>query len=232
MDQIRTSVLRGHFCASPQPAPLLFNQLPPLYFKKGKQQTKPALHGGGSLGSADVRQINTWMVSEAVTGFLEADWQIGVTEDGLSGRANLKQDLLIYFHTATRDDHKRTKYVCRSASGHNFRVFVFLMSPSDGLVVVGVHSAKFPNEKVRLVGFVCTFPLCFCNWRVSIHSYRFLFVFSVFSENAPKFKTILWQQGSFSEAIKYCRFKNNKHKNVKYLKILIYLPKIQQSCPQ
>lgn len=25
--------------------------------------------------------------------------------------------------------------------------FVFL-SPSDGLVVVGVHSAKFPNEKV------------------------------------------------------------------------------------
>lgn len=164
MDQIRTCVLRGLFCASPQPAPLLFNQLPPLYFKKGKKkQTKPALHGGGSPGSADVRQINTWMVSEAVKGFLEADWQIGVTEDGLSGRANLKQDLLIYLHTATCDDHKRTKYVCRSASRHNFRVFVFLISPSDGLVVVGVHSAKFPNEKVRLVGFVCTFPLYFCN---------------------------------------------------------------------
>lgn len=54
------------------------------------------------------------MVSEALKGLLDADWQIGVTEDGLSGRANLKRDLLIYFHTAMCDDHKHTKYVCHS----------------------------------------------------------------------------------------------------------------------
>lgn len=89
--------------------------------------------------------------------------------------------------------------------------------------MVGVHSAKFPNEKVRHVGFVCTFLRYFCNWIVSIHSCHF-FIF----QNTPKFKTIFWQQGLFSKAIKYCRWKNNKHKNVEYLKILFYLLKIKR----
>lgn len=72
-------------------------------------------------------------------------------------------------------------------------MFVFCVCLSDGLVVVGVHSAKFPNEKVRPVRFVCAFFLYFCNWKVSINSCHF--------GNALKFKTI-GNKETFSKAIK------------------------------
>lgn len=78
------------------------------------------------------------------------------------------------------------------------------MSPSDGLVVVGVHSAKFPNEKVRNVGFVCTVLLYFCNWIASIRSCHALLNLRLF----------FGSKDSFSEAIKYCRCNNNMHKNI------------------
>lgn len=38
--------------------------------------------------------------------------------------------------------------------------FICLLSLSDGLVVVGVHSAKFPNEKVILYIILYHFYLC------------------------------------------------------------------------
>lgn len=99
-------------------------------------------------------------------------------------------------------------------------VFCVFPSPSDGLVVVGVHSAKFPNEKVRPVGFVCAFFLYFCNWKVSINSCHFA--------NTLKFKTIDNKE-TFSKAIKQTICWNNKYENVRYL-IIIFIESPELSC--
>lgn len=86
------------------------------------------------------------------------------------------------------------------------------MSASDGLVVVGVHSAKFPNEKVRHVGFVCMFLLYFCSWIGSINSCLF-------------FRNYFF--GRFSKVLKHFDSRNHEHKHAGYLKIVIYVLKIQ-----
>lgn len=127
---------------------------------------------------------------------------------------------MIYFHPATHEpDTEHVLIMCpQRVSCQNFLelscLFVFLCVSfrplSDGLVVIGVHSAKFPNEKVRPVWFVCAFFLYFCNWKVSCHF-----------GNALKFKTI-GNKETFSKAVKRTICWNNKYENVQYL-IIIFI---------
>lgn len=121
-----------------------------------------------------------------------------------------------------RPQHVRSKCPVKTfLSFHVCFLCVSFRPPSDGLVVVGVHSAKFPNEKVRPVRFVCAFFLYFCNWKVSRNSCHF--------GNALKFKTV-GNKETFSEAIKRTICWNNKYENVQYLIIIIFIESPELSC--
>lgn len=148
------------------------------------------------------------MVSQALKGFVEADWQNGVTEDGLARWANLNHDLPIFFHTAMPCDHK-----CRShsASHHNVHVFVFLCPhQTDWLWLVCTQL----NSPMRRWGTLGLFVRSFFIFATGLCQY-ILDIFFSFSRPHRNIKLFF---GLFSEAMKYFGCKNNKRKHVRYLK--------------
>lgn len=194
--------LPGHYCLwvffRSSSSSLLFKRLPPLCFLRMEERNLTSFARRWLLKERwylPDKQLGGFRGSE---GSMDADWQNGVTEDGLSGRANLKKDLLIYFHTAMCDDHKRTKYVCHSASHRNLHnVFVFFCPLQMDWLWLVCTQLNSPMRRWGTFSLFVRSSFLFFLLLDSVNTFLTFFIF----ENAPKFETIFWQQDLFPELI-------------------------------